>query len=78
MDEFLHCSHPIKSLDLFRFKVESVWSNLLGKVDVVKQQREVVYFNSHNSAKKRGLAILPTKFGVCYDPTSMNQVIFKV
>lgn len=39
-----------------------------------RRAREIEEFNSRNSAKKRGLAVIPTKFGVCYEPTFLNQV----
>ena len=42
----------------------------------LKARTEVDEFNSHNRWKKRGVAMVPTKFGVSFTKTFMNQVTF--
>jgi xanthine dehydrogenase/oxidase len=40
----------------------------------VKTREEVDQFNAHNRWKKRGIAMVPTKFGISFTTKFMNQV----
>jgi xanthine dehydrogenase/oxidase len=41
----------------------------------LKRQEQVRQFNANNRWKKRGIAIIPTKFGMSFTIKSLNQVL---
>lgn len=49
------------------FVVAEGWEKLLKSAEVAKRQAEVDQFNAENKWIKRGLAILPGKFGIAYE-----------
>ncbi|KAF8116540.1 hypothetical protein N665_0017s0093 [Sinapis alba] len=53
--------------------LHQLWKELKVSCNFLKARREVHEFNSHNRWKKRGLAMVPTKFGVSFTKTFMNQ-----
>lgn len=55
--------------------LESLWHELKQSCDFSPARIEVERFNLHNRWKKRGIAIVPTKFGISFTAKFMNQVI---
>ncbi|KAF3563699.1 hypothetical protein DY000_02010857 [Brassica cretica] len=53
--------------------LHQLWKELKLSCNFLKARREVDEFNSHNRWKKRGVAMVPTKFGVSFTKTFMNQ-----
>ncbi|KAG2330892.1 hypothetical protein Bca52824_002072 [Brassica carinata] len=53
--------------------LHQLWKELKMSCNFLKARREVDEFNSHNRWKKRGVAMVPTKFGVSFTKTFMNQ-----
>ncbi|XP_031555377.1 xanthine dehydrogenase/oxidase-like [Actinia tenebrosa] len=53
--------------------VSRVWNELLEKCDYEKRKHDVEQFNSVNRWKKRGIAIIPTKFGIAFSALFLNQ-----
>eukprot|EP01046_Picozoa_sp_COSAG06_P065093 COSAG06_NODE_15836_length_1041_cov_1.082803_1_plen_166_part_00 len=52
----------------------SLWSEALAKADVTRRRAEVDAFNQSNRWTKRGLALLPTMYGVNFPVNMLNQV----
>jgi len=55
------------------FNVPAVWNQVLNKADVTTRRAAVDAFNAANRHKKRGLAVVPTKFGINFTAKFMNQ-----
>ncbi|KAL0746288.1 hypothetical protein Bca101_028290 [Brassica carinata] len=53
--------------------LHQLWKELKLSCNFLKARRDVDEFNSHNRWKKRGVAMVPTKFGVSFTKTFMNQ-----
>jgi xanthine dehydrogenase/oxidase len=53
--------------------VEKVWSQLKSEFQVDKKRTEIAAFNKTNRWRKRGLALVPTKFGISFTAKFMNQ-----
>lgn len=53
--------------------LESLWHELKQSCDFSPARKEVERFNLHNRWKKRGIAIVPTKFGISFTAKFMNQ-----
>lgn len=51
-----------------------VWDELKATCDFPKFREEVNQFNLHNRWRKRGIAMIPTKFGISFTTKFMNQV----
>ncbi|KAL3529853.1 hypothetical protein ACH5RR_009175 [Cinchona calisaya] len=58
---------------LEQFTLERIWNELKASCDFFKARKEAEDFNSHNRWKKRGIAIIPTKFGISFTAKFMNQ-----
>ncbi|CAL5352477.1 unnamed protein product [Camellia sinensis] len=50
-----------------------LWNELKSSCDFLKARKEVEKFNFHNRWKKRGVAMVPTKFGISFTTKFMNQ-----
>ena len=50
------------------------WDDCINKSDYLSGRQRVEDFNKANRWKKRGLAAIPTKFGISFTQKSMNQV----
>ncbi|TYG53820.1 hypothetical protein ES288_D09G139600v1 [Gossypium darwinii] len=50
-----------------------IWNELKVSCDFLKVREEVDGFNLHNRWKKRGIAMIPTKFGISFTTKFMNQ-----
>ena len=46
------------------YYVPEMWSQLINDSEYHEQRKQIDKFNAENKWKKRGLAILPTKFGL--------------
>ncbi|OVA19419.1 Aldehyde oxidase/xanthine dehydrogenase [Macleaya cordata] len=64
----MHYGQQLQNCTLAR-----VWDELKSSCDFLKARREVVQFNLHNRWKKRGIALIPTKFGISFTVKFMNQ-----
>ena len=58
---------------LTAFHVPRLWSQVLLDGEVASRQAAVDRFNAENKWKKRGLCVLPTKFGIAFTAKFMNQ-----
>lgn len=67
----LHYGQKIENCTL-----ERLWNELKTSSDILAVQKEVEQFNTNNRWKKRGVAIIPTKFGISFTAKFMNQAIF--
>ncbi|XP_053396021.1 xanthine dehydrogenase/oxidase-like isoform X1 [Mercenaria mercenaria] len=54
--------------------VQRCWDECLNQSDYFRRKKEVDIFNSENRWKKRGITIVPTKFGIAYTALFLNQV----
>ncbi|XP_057953561.1 xanthine dehydrogenase 1-like [Malania oleifera] len=50
-----------------------LWSELKTSCDFLKARDDIDHFNLHNRWKKRGIAMVPTKFGISFTLKLMNQ-----
>ncbi|KAK6164152.1 hypothetical protein DH2020_001016 [Rehmannia glutinosa] len=53
--------------------LERLWNELKTSCDFLGARKEVEEFNLNNRWKKRGIAIIPTKFGISFTAKFMNQ-----
>lgn len=67
----LHYSQKIENFTLGR-----LWKELKVSSNYSKARKQVEEFNRHNRWKKRGIAMIPTKFGISFTSKFMNQVTF--
>lgn len=56
------------------FYIPSMWDKISALTDFPSRQAEVKKFNEENKWKKRGIAMIPTKFGINFTAKFMNQV----
>lgn len=49
------------------------WENLDKKFNLTKIEKEITHFNSKDTFRRRGMAVMPVCFGVSFTNTSMNQ-----
>ncbi len=54
-------------------RIQRVWEEVKAVADFERRKEEVAHFNAMNLHKKRGLAVLPVKFGISFTNTPMNQ-----
>ncbi|THG22542.1 hypothetical protein TEA_025075 [Camellia sinensis var. sinensis] len=54
-------------------EIRRLWNELKSSCDFLKARKEVEKFNFHNRWKKRGVAMVPTKFGISFTTKFMNQ-----
>jgi xanthine dehydrogenase/oxidase len=59
---------------LVRFHVPKLWNDLYRIAEVNQRRQEIQLFNHQNIYLKRGLAVIPTKFGINFTAKFMNQV----
>ncbi|XP_058072218.1 xanthine dehydrogenase 1-like isoform X2 [Magnolia sinica] len=64
----LHYGRQLKHCTLHQ-----VWDEVKASCDFSKAREAVNEFNLHNRWKKRGLAMVPTKFGIAFTAKFMNQ-----
>lgn len=54
-----------------------LWNELKLSCDFLKAREDANQFNLHNRWKKRGVAMVPTKFGISFTTKFMNQVLLE-
>lgn len=64
----LHYGQQIRDCTLGR-----LWDQLKTSCDFLNTRKEVEQFNLHNRWRKRGIAMVPTKFGISFTTKFMNQ-----
>lgn len=69
----LHYGQELQHCNLAR-----LWSELKSSCDFSTARSEVDEFNKQNRWKKRGVAMVPTKFGISFTLKFMNQVWFHI
>ena len=52
----------------------NVWTTTKELAQLPQRLEAVAAFNAANRWRKRGLAMVPTKFGIAFTATFMNQV----
>jgi len=60
--------------ELVSCHIRRIWNELLEKCRYEERKQQVECFNSENRWKKRGIALTPTKFGISFTATFLNQV----
>ncbi|KAJ4447027.1 hypothetical protein ANN_09015 [Periplaneta americana] len=63
-----HFNQPLEHCTLKR-----CWDECLERADYLRRKKEVEEFNRQNRWKKRGLSVVPTKFGISYTLLFLNQ-----
>ena len=58
---------------LVDFYVPDLWQRMHQLADVASRQEQVAEFNRKNRWRKRGLCVVPTKFGINFTAKFMNQ-----
>jgi xanthine dehydrogenase/oxidase len=66
--DLTHYNMPLE--DYF---IPEMWPQILADSEYEKQKENIEKFNSENKWKKRGIAILPTKFGISFTARFLNQ-----
>ena len=59
--------------DSGKWNVPAMWDRLYREVGVESRRKELDEFNGKNKWVKRGLAVIPTKFGIAFTAKYMNQ-----
>jgi xanthine dehydrogenase/oxidase len=54
-------------------RIEKLWNAVLKCSDYEKRLAEIQQFNKSNKYRKRGISIIPTKFGIAFTATFLNQ-----
>ena len=58
---------------LREYSVPAQWAHVEKAVDLEAKRREIAEFNARNLYRKRGMAIVPTKFGISFTAKFLNQ-----
>ena len=59
-----------------KWNVPTMWDKLYGELDVRSRRNVIDEFNAKNKWTKRGLAFMPTKFGIAYTAKFMVRKFF--
>ncbi|EFJ27160.1 hypothetical protein SELMODRAFT_172098 [Selaginella moellendorffii] len=54
-------------------RIKQVWSELKSSCELASRMHEIDLFNKKNRWKKRGVAMVPTKFGISFTTKFINQ-----
>jgi xanthine dehydrogenase/oxidase len=54
------------------WNVPTLWKQIKESSDFERRRKEVDAFNTQNRWKKRGLAMMPTKFGISFTALMLN------
>jgi xanthine dehydrogenase/oxidase len=60
-------------MQILNWNVPSAWDSLCSTADVLSRRASIAKFNAESRWKKRGLAVIPTKFGIAFTAKFMNQ-----
>ncbi len=66
--DLTHFAQPLE-----RWNIPRLMDELIKSSDFIQRQKAVEEFNRSNTYRKRGLAILPTKFGIAFTAKFFNQ-----
>ncbi|XP_021371273.1 xanthine dehydrogenase/oxidase-like [Mizuhopecten yessoensis] len=66
--DLTHFNQPLDNCNIRR-----CWEECLQRSEVHRRSREVEIFNSENRWKKRGISVIPVKFGISFTAKFMNQ-----
>ncbi len=66
--DITHYSMPLENVFL-----PKVWKELLTSSDFRKRKEESRVYNEKNKYRKRGIAMIPTKFGIAFSARFLNQ-----
>ncbi|KAL0266984.1 UNVERIFIED_CONTAM: hypothetical protein PYX00_009375 [Menopon gallinae] len=53
--------------------LQRCWEECLRRADYKKRREEIIEFNKRNRYRKRGMSIVPTKFGIAFTELCLNQ-----
>ncbi|KAF2885328.1 hypothetical protein ILUMI_20860 [Ignelater luminosus] len=53
--------------------IERCWDECVASSNIRERRKEVEKYNTENRWKKRGISIVPVKYGVCFNPVHLNQ-----
>ncbi|TPX59849.1 hypothetical protein SpCBS45565_g07639 [Spizellomyces sp. 'palustris'] len=67
-DELTHFRQPLT--DVF---IERVWDELMESSDFTRREKEIQEWNRKHKYRKRGIALMPTKFGLAFTARFLNQ-----
>ena len=56
-----------------RWNIPTIWDRLFVGLCVPRRRSEIDQFNAKNKWLKRGLSLVPTKFGIAFTAKYMNQ-----
>lgn len=59
--------------DSGKWNVPVMWDRMVSELNIAHRRQQIAEFNDKNKYLKRGLCILPTKFGIAYTAKYMNQ-----
>eukprot|EP01111_Echinosteliopsis_oligospora_P015503 TRINITY_DN6157_c0_g1_i1.p1 TRINITY_DN6157_c0_g1~~TRINITY_DN6157_c0_g1_i1.p1 ORF type:complete len:771 (+),score=277.00 TRINITY_DN6157_c0_g1_i1:923-3235(+) len=54
-------------------RIDRLWKEIIQTSEYIKRQEEIKVFNQNNRWKKRGISLIPTKFGMSFTVKFMNQ-----
>ncbi|CAN0411520.1 unnamed protein product [Pylaiella littoralis] len=63
-----HFGQPLEA-----WNVPDAWSDMERWANIGRRRKEVDDFNAANRYRKRGLSVIPTKFGICFTAGFLNQ-----
>jgi xanthine dehydrogenase/oxidase len=66
-------NHTPFGMQILNWNVPSAWDSLCSTADVLSRRASIAKFNAESRWKKRGLAVIPTKFGIAFTAKFMNQ-----
>ncbi len=55
------------------WNVPKMWDKLCADLNISSKRNQIDSFNRKNKLVKRGMAIVPTKFGIAFTAKFMNQ-----
>lgn len=58
---------------LLEYTVPQQWEHVVKTVDLAARRKEIAAFNAANRHRKRGLSLVPTKFGISFTAKFLNQ-----
>ncbi|KXS19430.1 xanthine dehydrogenase [Gonapodya prolifera JEL478] len=67
-NQLTHFRQPLEDVYFDR-----VWTKLMDRSSFSSRRKEIALFNEKNAFKKRGIAAMPTKFGIAFTARWLNQ-----
>ncbi|XP_038073974.1 xanthine dehydrogenase/oxidase-like [Patiria miniata] len=74
-ERYFYCEGDITHFgqELKHWNLKRCWTECLTKSDYDNRRRDVDQFNSENRWRKRGIAVIPTKYGIAFTFKPLNQ-----